>query len=84
MLENFAIPNLENRQPNIIFQLHSAPSHWSHFFRDRLDENFSNRWIGRGEPIPWPPRSQGITPCGFFGKGFLKDGVYANKVNSME
>ncbi|KAJ4439237.1 hypothetical protein ANN_07357 [Periplaneta americana] len=37
---------------------------------------FSGRWIGRGEPTSWPPRSPDLTPLDFFLWGFLKDQVY--------
>lgn len=84
MFENFAIPQLAHLQPNIIFQLDGAPPHWRHFVRDSLDKHFPNRWIGRGGPIPWPPRSPDITPCDFFVWGFVKDRVYASKVNNTE
>ncbi len=44
-----------------------------------LDENFSNRWIGRGRPrdsnISWPPRSPDLTPMDFFVWGFVKEKV---------
>lgn len=84
MLENFAIPQFENEQPNMILQLDGAPPHWRQFVRDCLDEHFPHRWIGRDGPIPWPPRSPDITPCDFFVWGFVKDRVYSNKVNSLE
>lgn len=40
--EKFAIQQLENLQPNIksIIQLNGSPSHWRHFCRGYLDENF--------------------------------------------
>ncbi|XP_066600983.1 histone-lysine N-methyltransferase SETMAR-like [Prorops nasuta] len=39
-------------QKEIIFQHDGAPAHY--------------RWIGRGEPIAWPPRSPDLTPLDFF------------------
>jgi transposase len=84
MLENFAFPQLEELQPNVIFQQDGAPPHWKRFVRDCLDQKFPNRWIGRGGPTPWPPRSPDITPCDFFVWGFVKDRVYASKVDNKE
>ena len=43
---------------------------------DFLDIGFSGRWIGRGGPITWPPRSPELTPLDFFFWGFLNDQVY--------
>ncbi|KAJ4437533.1 hypothetical protein ANN_17678 [Periplaneta americana] len=37
---------------------------------------FSGRWIGRGGPTSWPPRSPDLTPLYFFLWRFLKDKVY--------
>ncbi|EZA52866.1 hypothetical protein X777_07985 [Ooceraea biroi] len=37
-------------------QMDGAPPH-RHF----LDQNFNGRWIGRGGPIAWPPRSPDLT-----------------------
>jgi hypothetical protein len=27
-----------------------------------MDERLRNRWIGRGDPLEWPPRSPSLTP----------------------
>ena len=32
--------------------------HFICFVTDVLNERFPDAWIGRGGPIPWPPRSQ--------------------------
>lgn len=50
MLENCAIPKLENLQPNIMLQLNDAPSHWRHFFHDGGVEYFQNVWISHRGP----------------------------------
>ena len=51
--------------------------------RGRLDEEFADRWIGRGGPTAWPPRSPDVTPCDFFLWGFGKDRVSENPVRNM-
>ncbi|KMQ81391.1 transposable element tc3 transposase, partial [Lasius niger] len=66
MLQNFALPQLEELQPIVYFQQDGAPPHWLTAVREHLNETFPNRWIGRGGPIPWPPRSPDITPLDFF------------------
>lgn len=68
----------------IIFQLDGAPGHWSRFVREFLDEKFPSRWIGRGGPISWPPRSPDLTPPDFFLWGFIKDKTYAQDPKTTE
>ena len=36
-----------------------------------LDETFPGRWVGRGGPTAWPPRSLDLTPLDFFAWGFI-------------
>ena len=66
MLEHYAIPQLQEFQPYIVFQQDGAPPHWSICVRHFLNETFPNRWIGRDGPTSWPPRSPDITPLDFF------------------
>jgi len=39
------------------FQPNGSPRHYIRHVRDYLNESFPNRWLGRGGPIAWPPRS---------------------------
>ena len=52
--------------------------------RDWLDENFDGGWIGRRGPIRWPARSPDLTPLDFWLWGYLKEKVYAEKLQSVE
>lgn len=79
MLQNFFLPQVQG-QRNIIFQQDGAPPHWALAVRDWLDRKFPGRWIGRGGPIPWPPRSPDLTPLDFFLWGYIKDCVYKTPV----
>ena len=36
-----------------------APAHFSRIVREFLNNNYTNRWIGRRGPIAWPARG----PC---------------------
>ena len=36
------------------------------------DNTFLERWIGRGGPAAWPPRSPDINPLDFFLWGYVK------------
>jgi hypothetical protein len=39
----------------------------------------AGRWIGRGGPIAWPPRSPDLTPL-----GYVKNIVYQVKLNDLQ
>ena len=68
MLQNFFIWEVRklHKVRSIIFQQDGAPSHFSSDVRQYLDNHFPNRWIGRGGPIRWAPRSPDLTPLDFF------------------
>ena len=64
------------------FQHDGAPPHYTLHVRDYLNESFPNRWLGRGGPIPWPPRSPDLTPLDYYLWGHMKTLVYETKVDS--
>lgn len=72
LLERFVFPQLQEFQPNILFQQDGAPPHWSLEVRQRLNNKFPDRWIGRDGPTEWPPQSPDITPLDFFFLGLCK------------
>jgi hypothetical protein len=51
--------------------------------RAMLDEQFPTRWIGRGGPIPWPPRSCDYTPLDFYLWSDVKQKVYAQRSQNV-
>ena len=51
---------------------------------DVLNERFPDAWIGRGGPIPWPPRSPDLSPLDFFLWGYIKNIVYAEKIHLQD
>lgn len=51
---------------NLYFQHDRRPARFETSVRSFLDEEFPDRWIGRGGPINWPPRSPDLTPVDFF------------------
>lgn len=67
---------------NMWFQHDGAPPHFALNVRDFLDLTYPNRWIGRGGPVPWPPRSPDLTPLDFYLWGHLKCMVYETPVPS--
>ncbi|KAJ4426512.1 hypothetical protein ANN_27326 [Periplaneta americana] len=69
-LENTILHVLEdtpliNRQ-HIHFLHDGAPAHFSRTARRYLDRRFPDRWIGRGGPIAWSPRSPDLNPLDFY------------------
>ena len=70
VLTEYLSPKLEQSQLQGIFQQEGAPPHWGIEVCQFLNKTFSDRWIGRDGPIPWPPRSPDITPLNFFLWGY--------------
>lgn len=73
---------LETRR-RMQLQLDGAPAHFARIVRDYLNENYP-RWIGRGGPIAWPPRSPDLTPLDFYLWGYIKQKVYAMPIENRE
>ncbi|GBM39626.1 hypothetical protein AVEN_271344-1 [Araneus ventricosus] len=84
MLQIFALPQIEELQPNIIFQQYGAPPHWSSEMRKVSDEKLPRRWIGRGGPIPWPPRSSDITPLDLFLWEYVENIIYQSPIRDTD
>ncbi|KAJ4442906.1 hypothetical protein ANN_04500 [Periplaneta americana] len=74
---------LINRQ-HIHFLHDGASAHFSRTARRYLDRRFPDRWIGRGGPIAWPPRSPDLNPLDFYLGGHLKSLVYSSPVPGLE
>lgn len=66
------------------FQQDGAPPHYAHAARNAVSERFEERWIGRGGPVAWPPRSPDLTPLDFFLWGAIKDKVYRTPPTTPE
>jgi hypothetical protein len=69
-LELCALPQLP---PQTILQQYGVPPHFCHHVRNYLDRDMAGRWIGRGGPIAWPPRSPDLTPLDFFFAGLCEE-----------
>lgn len=68
----------------MIFQNDGAPCHYATIVRAHLDETYPDRWIGRGGPIAWPPRSPDLNPIDFFIWGYYKEIAYARESTNEE
>ena len=71
------------RSVQFFFQQDGAPPHFAVDVRQYLDHQFPQRWIGRGGPIRWGPRSPDLTPLDFFLWGHLKNIVYKTPVKDL-
>ncbi|GFX94067.1 uncharacterized protein TNCV_3414291 [Trichonephila clavipes] len=66
------------------FQQDGDPAHFSISVRNHLDATCGERWIGRGGPVHWPPRSPNLSCLDYFFWGQMKSLVYETPVNSAE
>ncbi|CAG4958767.1 unnamed protein product [Colias eurytheme] len=63
-------------------RLDGAPAHFARNVRRFLERH--PRWVGRGGPVTWPPRSPDLTPLDFFLWGHMKQQVYFDTVNTRD
>lgn len=68
----------------MFYQMDGAPCHFARAVRQELNQNYAGRWIGRGGPIVWPPRSPDLNPLDFFIWGFYKELVYCAEYQNIE
>lgn len=73
-----------NVRRNMWFLHDGAPAHFSHLVREHLNNIFENKVIGRGGPVPWPPRSPDLTPMDFYLWGLMKAMVYNTEIVDLE
>jgi hypothetical protein len=83
MLESFVFPQIVAEVDGLILQQDGAPAHVGAIILTALDDTFPGRWIGRGGPINWPPRSPDLTPRDFFFRGYIRDIVHSKRVESL-
>jgi hypothetical protein len=57
-------------------QRDGAPPHYGREVTTYLNRKFRGRWIGRGGPVTWPPRSPDLCLSDFFVWSFFKSIVY--------
>lgn len=81
MLQTFSLSEVRklHKVRSILFQQDRAPAHFVVDVRQYLDQHFPNRWIGRGCPIRWVPRSPDLTSLDLFLWGHVeKCNVFLN------
>ena len=82
ILETIVFPILTKRRNRTKFyQQNGAPPHFAAIVRDSLNCQLNNRWIGRGGPIQWPPRSPDLSVPDFWLWGQIRDNLYKANVD---
>ena len=88
MLEEKVLPELKKIEAfdegALFWQQDGAPPHWFRRARDFLDLHFGSRWIGRGGPVAWPPRSPDLTPCDYYLWGHIRHLVFREKARNID
>jgi len=51
---------------NMWFHHDGTMAHFARQVREHLTATYKDRWIERGGPVAWPPRSPDLTPMEFF------------------
>lgn len=85
MLNEFVFPQVDQLPNNneLYFMHDGAPAHFDRRVRQLLISRFGERFIGRGAPIQYPPRSPDLTPLDFSIWGIIKDKVYSRNPSSL-
>ena len=69
-LKNHLLGYLEDIPLNVrqrsLFQQKGTSTHYTRVLRTFLNEQYPNRWVGRGVLIVWPPRSTDLNPLNIF------------------
>lgn len=66
----------QDLRENMWYQHDGAPAHFALIVQEYLNNWKTDKWIGRGGSITWPPRSPDLTPIDFFLWGHVKQEVY--------
>ena len=64
-----------------MFEHHGASPHWGLEVVADLDEQFTQRWLGRDDPIPWQLSLPDIALLDFFLLGYVKYNVQKSRFN---
>ena len=86
LLEEYVFPAIKMFPgwKNVIFQQDGAPAHFEKSVSKRLNFEFPFRWIGRGGPIEWPPRSCDLTSPDFSIWAHSKNRIYSNNPEDIK
>ncbi|KYN42465.1 hypothetical protein ALC56_03124 [Trachymyrmex septentrionalis] len=66
------------------FQQNGCLAHTSRIARDRLNDMFRDKWIGKYGLHQWPPRSPDLTVFDYYLWGRIKDLIYRERPTIKE
>ena len=69
---------------NLWIQLYGYQIHYAVPVQKWINDHYPQRWIVRGGPISWPPRSPDIMPMGFYVWKVVKAKIYEAQINTRE
>jgi hypothetical protein len=72
------------KRMRIVFQHDRATARYSRLVTYQLNLTFSERWIGRGGHVQWPPRSPDLNPLDFRVWEWMESEAYKEKVNTRD
>ncbi|KAJ8898013.1 hypothetical protein PR048_003373 [Dryococelus australis] len=75
---------LQQTLPELLANHDDAPAHFSADVRTHLVATYPHRWIGRGGPVPWPPRSPDLSCLDLFLWGHLESSKYDTPIHSEQ
>jgi hypothetical protein len=76
-VEEFLLSVLKEEGPDVmLFQQHRASPHFHQEVTYFLNRKFPEKWISRGGPVTWPPRSPDCTSHDIFFWGHINDSVH--------
>jgi hypothetical protein len=83
------LPNLLEDVPLAVrarmWYMHDGtPTYFSRAVRDVLNNTYHDRWIGKGGPTAWPPRSPDLNSLDSYLWGHLNTLVYAAPLDNKE
>lgn len=78
------LTQLENHEPDVVFQQNGTPSHWARIILDCLYMDFPGSWVGCDGSVPWSLRSPDITSFDFALWGYPKNIVYKTAVSFVD
>ena len=72
--------SLRSKVPSssVMFVAASTKREWVPLQKQHLTATYNDRWIGRGGPIAWPPRSPDLTPMYFHRCGHITALIYTS------
>lgn len=60
------------------------PAHFGRLVWDWLNVNYPGKWMGRGGPVAWPPRSPDLDPLDYYFLNQMCNKIFPTELTSRE